>query len=169
MGHSFGGFVAFEYAVRHPERLAFLVVVCSSPTVDYLADIAATLEARMTPAMREEMALPLSTTPQQRASRPGILPLYFHRYRPAYWAALNDRVIHTPEAARCSDLNGWDRWDELAGISRPTLLIAGRHDWIPHLPDSVAPPRRSRQHNLLFSTTVGTSRGWRSPRRSPTW
>jgi proline iminopeptidase len=133
LGHSFGGFVGFEYAVRHAANLAFLIVVCSSPTVDYMAEIPDLLEARMTPAMRAELALPPPTTSEEWARRTALLPLYFLDHRPAYDVVLNGRVLHNLDGARCSDLDGWERWEELAHVDVPTLLIAGRHDWIPHL------------------------------------
>jgi len=134
LGHSFGGFVAFEYAVRHPERLSFLVIVASSPTMDYTAEVPDLLEARLTPEMRAELALPPPATSEEWAARQGLLPLYFFNWQPAYGRALTERVIHNLEAARCSDLDGWSRWEELAGLRVPTLLLAGRHDWLPHLP-----------------------------------
>jgi proline iminopeptidase len=133
LGHSFGGFVAFEYAARYQANLAFLIVVCSSPTVDYMAETPALLEERMTPEMRAELALPPPKTSEEWAQRTALLPLYFLDYRPAYGDALNAQVIHNLDGAKCSDLEGWERWDELAHVTVPTLLIAGRHDWIPHL------------------------------------
>lgn len=134
LGHSFGGFVAFEYAARHRDNLAFLIVVCSSPTVDYMAETSARLEERMTPELRAELALLPPTTREERAARTALLRLYFFDYQPVYNEALNARVIHNPAAVQCSDLAGWDRWNELAQLNMPTLLVAGRHDWIPHLP-----------------------------------
>jgi pimeloyl-ACP methyl ester carboxylesterase len=102
---------------RHLDRLDYLVIVCSSPTVDDRADVDARLERHL---------------PVEPAGY-GITPVYFHEFHPAFAAALEDGVIKSPEAARCSDLAGWERWDQLAAIDVPTLLIAGRHDWIPHL------------------------------------
>jgi proline iminopeptidase len=134
LGHSFGGLVAFEYAARHPDDLSFLIVVASSPATDYMDEVPALLEARLTPEMRAELALPPPATSAEWAARQAILPLYFLHWDPVYGAVLNDRVIHNLGAARCSDLDGWNRWEQLSRLRVPTLLIAGRHDWLPHLP-----------------------------------
>ena len=133
LGHSFGGFVAFEYAVRHPERLSFLIVVASSPSMEYTTEVPEILEARLTPEMRAELALPPPQNNAEWVTRQALAPLYFFNWRPAYGEALTQGVIHNLDAARCSDLDGWSRWEELSDLTVPTLLVAGRHDWLPHL------------------------------------
>ena len=134
LGHSFGGFVAFEYATRHPGNLDFLIVVCSSPSVEYMAEVPHLLEERLTEDMRAELALPPPATDQEWVARQALLPLYFHDWQPEYASVLTRDVIPNLAATRCSDLEGWSRWDELAELRVPTLLLAGRHDWLPHLP-----------------------------------
>lgn len=133
LGHSFGGFVAFEYAARHQDHLSFLIVVCSSPSIEYTVEVPDILEERMTPEMRAELAKAPPATSEEWAARQALLPLYFFDWQPGYGAALTNGVIPNLEAARCSDLEGWSRWDELSGLRVPTLLLAGRHDWLPHL------------------------------------
>jgi proline iminopeptidase len=151
LGHSFGGFIAYEFAARYPDRLAFLIIVCSSPSVDYSKEVAQIVEARATPAMREVLALPPPTTSAEWAERNSVLlPLYFHHWDPSYGRALTERVTHNYEAAVAPgiDLSGWDRWHSLASIEVPTLIVVGRHDFIPHL------PRAERAAKLIPKATL---------------
>jgi len=49
-GHSYGGFLAQEYALRYPERLAGLILCCTAPAIDYMPLIQANAAARHTRA-----------------------------------------------------------------------------------------------------------------------
>jgi len=75
-------------------------------------------------------------------------PLYSRRYDPAAAAATRGRAIHSPEAInRAFGPNGFlrrlDLRPELARITAPTLILAGRHDWI-------CPPEFSEEiHRLI--------------------
>ncbi len=151
LGHSFGGFIAYEFAARHPDRLAFLIIVCSSPALDYADELARVIDERATPAMREVLSMPAPTSSQEWAARNAtLLPLYFHRWSPAHAQALVDGVSHDHQAAIAAgaDLSGWDRWSLLPEIEVPTLLVVGRHDFIPHL------PRAERAVGLMPNATL---------------
>jgi proline iminopeptidase len=41
LGHSFGGFIALEYAMRYPERLSHLILPETTPTFDYGEEVEA--------------------------------------------------------------------------------------------------------------------------------
>src|SRR5688572_3732866 len=43
LGHSAGGFVALEYALRYPERVSHLILAGTAPVFDYGAEIAANI------------------------------------------------------------------------------------------------------------------------------
>ena len=151
LGHSFGGFIACEFAVRHPERLAFLVIVCSSPAFDYGNELAQNLEHRLTPEMRKVLELPPPETSLEWARRNRVLlPLYFHRWEAQFESALADRVEHRYDAAVAAgqSLTGWDRWKDLPSIKAPTLIVVGRHDPVPHL------PRAQRASRLIPDATL---------------
>ncbi len=134
-----------------PATLAFLIIVCSSPSVDYSKEVAQIVEARATPPMREVLALAPPTTSVEWAERNSVLlPLYFYRWDPSYGRALTEGVIHNYEAAVAPGigLSDWDRWDSLASIKVPTLIVVGRHDFIPHL------PRAERAAKLIPKATL---------------
>jgi proline iminopeptidase len=136
LGHSFGGYIAFEYATRHSERVAFLIVVCSSPAFDFGDELRDAVEARLTDDMRDVLALsPPETSGEWQRRNRVLLPMFFHRFDPAFAAALVDPVSPRYDAAIAggSSLRGWDRWRELPSIVVPTLLVVGDDDLAPHL------------------------------------
>jgi proline iminopeptidase len=129
LGHSFGGFIAFELAHRHREHLAFLIIIGSAPTIAHDIDI----ERRLTPAMRDVLALPEPETDEEWARRGRILlPLYFHRWDERYIDALHAKVRHRYDAAIAagSSLDGWDRTPDLTDMTIPTLIVVGDDDFI---------------------------------------
>ena len=147
IGHSFGGFIAYELAARHPETIRFLIILCSSPALDFGDEIAASMEARMTAEMRAALDLP---DPERTIK--ALQPLYFHRWDPAYGEAL-DASVRTNHAAalaagRHLQQSRWTRWADLPAFEFPVLLVMGRHDFIPHL------DRADRAAELLPDATV---------------
>jgi len=60
-------------------------------------------------------------------------PLYSRRHDPAAAALGHERTLHEPEPlnrAFGGFLRNFDLRPELKSITAPTLVIAGRHDWI---------------------------------------
>ncbi|MFD5322705.1 3-oxoadipate enol-lactonase [Streptomyces sp. NPDC127092] len=114
-GVSIGGAVGLHLAVHHPERIDRLAVLCSSAHFGG----AAAWEERAATVRREGLAK-LADTADARWFTPGFsVPRLVADHRAA-----------DPEAyaACCDALAAFDLRDRLAGITAPTLLVAGRED-----------------------------------------
>jgi proline-specific peptidase len=142
LGHSFGGHVALEYALRYPDRLSHLVLL------DTGAD------SRWSRHNAAELLIKRGSTPKKAE----LVRRWFHgeltrrEYWPiflrigdayAYDPGLRQTVRNLirgewrskirPEAFIFSGrhlLNGWSVVDRLGEISVPTLVMAGRSDFL---------------------------------------
>jgi proline iminopeptidase len=137
IGHSYGGFIALEYALRYQDQLAGLVLLCTAPVLDYADVITANAKRRGTPeqlaAVDQIFANEVRTDAELRAVWAAILPLYFVKFDPKLAAEL-DRVGSYSGAAlhrAFADLvPAYNVLPRLGEIRVPTLVLSGRHDWI---------------------------------------
>ncbi|AWW36710.1 3-oxoadipate enol-lactonase [Streptomyces cadmiisoli] len=114
-GVSLGGAVGLHLAVHHPQRVSSLAVICSS------AHFGGAQPWRERAArVRHEGLAPLAASADARWFTAGFtVPRLVQDHREADPAAY---------AACCDALAAFDLRDELARISAPTLLVAGRED-----------------------------------------
>ncbi|MEZ0072034.1 alpha/beta fold hydrolase [Planotetraspora sp. GP83] len=147
LGHSHGGFVAQHYALNHPTGLAGLILFETSPLTgeEFWNRAIGNLEQfpRLHPGQPEASGIPdafrrtLAATDDEACTQGvrDILPAYFADY----WA--NEDELASLRAS----LRAWidpmraaeppfDVRDMLGGITTPTLIISGAHDFIcgPH-------------------------------------
>lgn len=137
LGHSWGGFLALEYAHRHPDRVAGLILVNTTPVMDYPEVVAANAQAQGTPEIAAQvmtlLANPVADDAALAEGFRAILPLYFHRYDHAVGTRLVAELVSSASAfnhgfGRCVPQYDAQPW--LAGLAMPVLITAGRHDWI---------------------------------------
>jgi len=149
VAHSFGPAIAASYAIAHPDRVARMIFLGPVPprAGDFEKRYGATLEGRLTPEERAEMAR------LEDAMVHGPDPVAACR---AYWAIGVKPRVDRPELASrvtgdfCSaggdairagmsvagphtseSLGDWDFRPGLAAVKAPTLVIHGESDAIP--------------------------------------
>jgi 3-oxoadipate enol-lactonase len=131
IGVSFGGMVAQEFALRHPDKVERLVLGCTSPGGAGGASFPFHEIEHLKGEARARHMIPISDT-----------------RRDAVWAAANADTYAQFVAAAATDpwagepgrergawrqleaRAGHDTWDRLSQIHCPTLIAAGRYDGI---------------------------------------
>jgi long-chain acyl-CoA synthetase len=100
VGHSFGGALATEFALAHPERVSHLILIATAG------------EFRLNPLFRLGLNLPNALlraigpfTRKWLSAPPHALKSYYH-----------------------SNLNKWSGWDKFKALNLPTLVIRGHRD-----------------------------------------
>ncbi len=136
-GGSYGGFLAMEYALAHPDRVNALILRDTAANTDY--DHLAIERARTTDRVAiDEWTISRIGTGRfadnvefERYWR-GILPLYDHSYDPAATerkARATSYHYATHNAAFGQNMPRFDLTGRLGEIACPTLVVVGRHDW----------------------------------------
>ena len=151
IGHSWGGVLAMEYAVRYPERVSHLVLVGSAPAshADALS-LRSHLRSLRTPDQQDRM----QELRADGAYLAGDVDAEAELYRIHFARALRDpadvdRVVRrlrrtfTPEAivaaraiedglyAQTWDVASYDLLPRLRTLRLPTLVVRGDHDFVP--------------------------------------
>jgi pimeloyl-ACP methyl ester carboxylesterase len=125
VGCSMGGYAAFAFARRHPERLAGLVLQDTRAGAD-------TDEARAGRTALAERVLAGGAGVAAEAFVPKLLGETTHRERPDLVARLRERILATPPLGIANALHGLgaraDSTDTLARIGVPTLVVVGEED-----------------------------------------
>ena len=130
-----------EYAVRYPERLDGLVLLCTAPALDYPDIIQANAEARAkTPDAVAGVEEAFAPDPLARDEDFGnimkrIGPLYFHNpeeHEEGVNSVMANVQFSAPAWNHCSEhcMPEFNTMEALPNIEVPTLIISGADDWI---------------------------------------
>jgi 3-oxoadipate enol-lactonase len=124
-GCSMGGYAAFAFVRRHPQRLAGLV----------LQDTRAGADGAEAKASRATLAAKVLAEGSQAAAEaflPKLLGETTRRERPALVESVRDRILATAPAAIANALHGLalraDSRETLPTIAVPTLVLVGAED-----------------------------------------
>ncbi|HWN97945.1 MAG TPA: alpha/beta fold hydrolase [Blastocatellia bacterium] len=137
LGHSFGGAIALNYALRHPENVKRLILVSASATIENPAEGERRIVKMLSP---EELAAYGANEGGTGAAQPCervrrrysvLYPHYFHNLIPYEF----DRGVYTAyydalakKHALAGDPTVLDVRSQLAEINVPALVLAGRYD-----------------------------------------
>lgn len=162
LGHSFGGMVAQVYALRHPQSLSKLILSNTAPSADFWEE-AQLMAAKM--ATPEQLAvLPAlfegTLTSQQEFDDwwETCMPLYFHNPDPAIIADVEGRMrgeVVVANYMMANEIPHYDVRTELASVTAPTLVIAGRYDWVTPVSQSEAIVRALPDAKLVIQEESG--------------
>jgi len=139
IGTSYGGMVAMAHAARHPESISHLILVVTAAHSGFIEKSRKVAAKRGTPAqvaLVEDVYAGRIDTPEKLLDyhfRMGSL--YARRFDAAKAKERLALGIHAPDPLNAAFapggfLRNFDLRPELGRIRAPTLIIAGRHDWI---------------------------------------
>lgn len=131
LAHSAGVFVALEYALAYPERVARLVLVGGGASLSHVAAIEANVQRYVDQRVARRVLELLATQPDDDLSFAHgwreVLPIYFSRWEPRYLRAFE----HTRYRARAlGAARPPDLLARLREITVPTLVLCGDDDFI---------------------------------------
>jgi proline iminopeptidase len=145
-GGSYGGFVALEYALAHPDRVR--AVILRDTAADNRHDQAARRNAVASSRIdldTEKFSRIMDGNTRDDGDLADcwrhILPLYDHSFDPSrVEERLRTTVYHhaTHNFAFTHNMPGYDILERLPAISCPVLVMVGRDDWIVPVAESEA-------------------------------
>ncbi|MGV0026235.1 alpha/beta fold hydrolase [Phormidesmis priestleyi ANT.L61.2] len=137
IGGSYGGMVALTYATRYPQNVSHLIAIATVPDFRFLQRAQEILAEKGT-AEQQAIAQFLwngsfETEDQLREYFRVMRSMYSVTYDPTDKSKSWDRTILSVDAINVAFggfLKTYNILDDLPKITAPTLIIAGRHDWI---------------------------------------
>ncbi len=152
IGTSYGGMVAMAHAARYPDAVSHLLLIVTAAHGGFVARAQQILEERGTAMQRRVCEMlwegGFRTADEMRRYYDVMGPLYARKHDPVAADVGRRRAIYAPEPLNrafgpTGFLRRFDLRPELGRIAAPTLILAGRYDWI-------CPPEFSEEiHRLI--------------------
>ncbi len=139
IGTSYGGMVAMAHAARYPDSVSHLVLIVTAAHNGFIARAQEIVRERGTPEQQRVCDMlwagELNTVERLQHYYSVMGSLYARNYDPAAAAATRGRGTNSPEPLNRAFgpggfMESYDLRPELSRITAPTLILAGRHDWI---------------------------------------
>jgi L-proline amide hydrolase len=153
VGQSWGGMLAMEYALDHPDGLRAIVVADSPASIPLWVEEANRLRADLPADVQETLTRNEAEGTTDTKEYVDAVQVYYDRHLcrvlwPDYvtrsFAQMDEdpTVYHTmngPSEFHCiGSLKTWDITDRLSEITTPTLLVSGRYDEAtPHVVEQI--------------------------------
>ena len=130
IGHSYGGFIAQEFALSHQDRLDGMILVGTAPVLDYSPSIGGSVEQMM--AFARLLSEPMADDADFQATWFPVFQSYFHEWDDEVGADLDARTVYEHRAwnVATSLLGTFNVLDKLPSVTIPTLVTSGRHDTV---------------------------------------
>jgi len=138
IGHSFGGFIAQELAVRHGDAVRALILVATTPGQLGVGEGPAPEGPPMPEEFAELLRMMPATDDDFAAAMTRLAPAYLHEAPVESLTALMAETVFSAVAMRrgYEELASWSAVDRLHSVDIPTLVIAGRHDALTSWPQA---------------------------------
>lgn len=137
IGGSYGGMVALTYAVRYPQNVSHLIVIATAAHSGFLERAKEILASKGTEEQKASVQRlwdgNFENEEQLRQYFQVLGPMYSLRYDPTKSGIAWSRNILSVDAINVAFggfLRNYNILDQLHKITAPTLVLAGRHDWI---------------------------------------
>lgn len=151
IGNSYGGRVAMAHAARYPEAVSHLILIATSAHAGSMQRAKEIVAAIGTPeqiAMCEDLhAGRLDTIEKMQRYFEVTAPLYSRKHDATAKGGIGPAILSPEAQNRAYGEHGFlrtlDLRPELAAITAPTLILAGRHDW------RCAPEFSEEMHRLI--------------------
>lgn len=137
IGQSYGGFVALSYATRYPQNISHLIAVVTASNYGFLARAQQILAERGTDEQKrvaEKLWAGTFENEEELRDYFDVMgPMYARKFDAEKAKERRGRQIVSADAINegfGGFLRTYDVTDQLHTITCPTLVIAGRHDWI---------------------------------------
>ncbi|MGI8476607.1 MAG: alpha/beta fold hydrolase [Thermomicrobiales bacterium] len=137
LGNSFGGFLAQIYAVRHPQSIRRVILVSTSPSHEFYPAAEKELERTGTSEQKavagDLFAGRIETEEEFMRWWEIMMPLYFAHWDAKRGDEMIKRGVDNPKVAAYMfrhEIPKFDVRGHLKSMKVPTLVIAGRRDWV---------------------------------------
>ena len=137
LGNSYGGMVALSYAIRYPHNVSLLIPVVATASFEFIEKAKERISACGTQKQQEVVeklfAGAFKDEDEVKEYYDVMGPLYSMTYDGERAKRGSQRGIRSVEALNYAFSTFLREYDIRAGLSDiicPTLVIAGRHDWI---------------------------------------